>query len=732
MTRHLDAPLDLSEGWEFRRGHVARRWLAGVGGTAASELVSLPHSWNQCDTFQPGVWPYQGRGAYRRAVAELGAADSDAAWQLVAGGFYGRSEVWLNGRFLGTFDPQYLGFVCPLPGELISPEENWLGLRLDNRFRRHVLPGRRDPDFLLYGGLATRLLLRRVGPLRIVSERSGPLPRCSGSSALLRLDVQLDSRLPQQADCALRYAVVDPEETVVARGEHELAVAAASEAACNVDLAFEARRWSLEQRNLYRLDLDLWHGARRVDAASWRFGVREAELRERQGFFLNGRRVALCGVNRHESMPGFGSALPEELQRRDALQLKQLGCNFVRLAHYPQHPAFLDACDELGILVYAELASWKSVRGGAWLRAARRQLSAMIRRDRHRPSVVFWGLGNESRHRRAYVELGALAQRIDGTRPVSYAENHLHRARRRGTVGLVDVWGNNYEIELLEETCEASRSKNVLLTECMNRPDTHRGERRGEEEQLAVLEREHARLAGRPEVAGFAIWCFSDYATVYRKRFRRENGICDAWRLPKPAALLLRAWCASEPFVALWGDWRRADGGGARSTVRSIHVFTNRAPATLSLDGERVALADRAPHAIVELEFRDAELVASAGGEGETVHAHFAPWGEACRLALRADPEDAAVQAETRSFLVEVLDRDGVMVRDFAGEVGLEVSGPARLRAYSRAGTVPVAAGLGRGFVTLHGSVDAVRLHAGAHGLSGVEAGLSDLCRSRC
>ena len=158
-------------------------------------------------------------------------------------------------------------------------------------------------------------------------------------------------------------------------------------------------------------------------------------------------------------MPGFGNALPVQQHRQDALLIKQMGCNFVRLSHYPQHPAFLDACDELGILVYAEIATWKSVRTGRWLKSACRQMRDMIRRDRNHPSIILWGMGNESRSRKAYAALREIAEQEDGTRAVTYAENHLYRAKREKTVGIPDVWGCNYELDALEEGRDAESAE---------------------------------------------------------------------------------------------------------------------------------------------------------------------------------------------------------------------------------------------------------------------------------
>ena len=235
-----------------------------------------------------------------------------------------------------------------------------------------------------------------------------------------------------------------------------------------------------------------------VDEARVRFGITRAEFRPDEGFFLDGRRTELQGANRHAEIPGLGSALPAELHRRDARILKDLGCNFVRLSHYPQSPAFLDACDELGILVYAELATWKVMRSSArFQRAAQRQLRSMVLRDRHHPSVILWGIGNETRAREPFLALSALARELDPSRPVTYAENHLYRARRYRTLGIPDVWSVNYELHELEAARDASRLRAVVLTECCKHFTAVRGDDREELAQVTAIEVDWEGMASR-------------------------------------------------------------------------------------------------------------------------------------------------------------------------------------------------------------------------------------------
>ncbi len=497
---------DISDGWEFTRGRVSRRWLQGR--KRGGEAVDLPHCWNRSDTFQHGERSYSGYGAYRRALVLPEPADEQGCWRMHAEGFFGLGDIWLDGRCLTRFDGQYLGFALDLPSK-VDARRHVLALRLNNVFRRDVLPGRRDPDFLLYGGLAGRMWLEWVPAIHIHTDSVEVVstPEADGSESL-----------------ELRCSVNGPDESLSSGGvkwtvstSDGALIASTSNGAATIPAP---RCWSPQDPHLYWAEGTLENADGATDVVRVRFGITRAEFRPNHGFFLDGRRVDLHGCNRHESIPGLGNALPEELHRADAQLLNHYGCNFVRLSHYPQHPAFLDACDELGIMVYAEIASWKTVSSSrGWRRAARRQMRSMILRDRHHPSVILWGMGNESRSRKAYLELRKIARKLDPSRPVTYAENHLYRAKREKTVGIPDVWSVNYELEVLEEARDACRLKNVIASECCNFPNSVKGDDGAELTQVATLEYEWKLMEDRPFLAGHTVWSFTDYATEHRKRY---------------------------------------------------------------------------------------------------------------------------------------------------------------------------------------------------------------------
>ena len=531
--------VDLCKGWSFVRRHVRRSRLWADMPDAT--VVDLPHCWNAEDGFRDGVEYYRGPGVYTRGfrLPDLPSECQNVRWILVSEGFYGTGDVWLNGRSLAKVDGQYLGFRLDVTRELKWGADNRIALRLTNRCARHVLPGNRMPDFLLYGGLSGRLWLECVSDPCIDAETvCVTSERVAVDQATVRIAFSVAGNTSLPISCTALWRLRDSGGNLVAESKPVDIKMAAGQHRDDCAVSLRVKNpcvWSTQSPDLYIAEGVLQQGDRVLDCVKRRFGIREAGFERGKGFFLNGRRLPLRGCNRHESTPGHGNALPESVHRHDAELIKQAGMNFVRLSHYPQHPSFLDACDELGILVYAEIASWKSVRGGRWLKAACRQLHDMIQRDRNHPCVILWGMGNEARHRGAYTRLRALAHALDPTRPVTYAENHLYRARRRKTTGIPDVWGCNYELDCLEEGLRSSRLGAVIVSECSNYPHAVRGDAAQEAHQLEMIRRDIAKIESLPYVAGFALWSFNDYATLRKKRYKRHCGIVDAWRQPKQA-----------------------------------------------------------------------------------------------------------------------------------------------------------------------------------------------------
>ncbi len=722
----IETPLrirhDLSLGWEFVKGRVGHGWLRGRGD--GGEMVDLPHSWNDRDTFQYGRRSYSGFGAYRREL-DLPRPPGSGFWRLRSEGFFGIANVRLDGTLLARVDGQYLGFDIDLPGSLAAGP-HVLAVRLDNLFHRNVLPGRRDPDFLLYGGLAGRVWLEWVTAFRIEEDSVEVVctPGPEGAEILeLRCRVNGLEGSSKTSDLSWIITSADGEQ-IAASGP----VRVGEDTTVVPTMIRDPRCWSPDKPRLYWAECQLETGADPADAVRVRFGITRAEFRPRRGFFLDGTRVDLHGCNRHEAIPGFGSALPPEVQRADAELLKDYGCNFVRLSHYPQHPTFLDACDELGIMVYAEIATWKSVRSArGWRRAARRQMHDLILRDRHHPSVILWGMGNESRSRKAYSELRGIANELDPERPVTYAENNLYRARRQHTIGISDVWGLNYELDVLEDACTSSRLENVIASECCNHPISIKGDDREELTQVATLEHEWELMMDRPYLAGHAVWSMIDYATEHRKRYRRLAGLFDAWRRPKMAAELFRARYAEEPMISLFDTapgpatppsrFRRDVPAARNRGDRELHVFTNCESVRLRRDGEPLIDLEGAIHFVVPIGDAFEEISAAGSRRGSNIEARHHRYGRASRIELVAH-DGVFTPGRTITIDVAIFDDDGVTVRDWNEHVHLQAEGDARLHTYTDSGEVVMARGEGRAYLTLGSREGEVVVTAMAGGLA--------------
>jgi len=332
----------------------------------------------------------------------------------------------------------------------------------------------------------------------------------------------------------------------------------------------------------------------------------------------------------------------------------------------------------------------------------------MVLRDRHHPSVIVWGMGNESRSPKAYLEMREIARELDPARPVTYAENHLYRARREKTLGIPDVWSVNYELEALEEARDACRLRNVIASECCNHPTSVKGNDQAELTQVATLEYEWKIMADRPYLAGHAVWSFTDYATEYRKRYRRQTGLFDAWRRPKMASELFRARYADEPFVSLFVTGASDD--------RDLQVFSNCERIRLEWDHAPPVDLVGAPHHIVKLEGAFTGVTAEATRDGTTVRNELHAWGKAATVTISIDKSESK-PGRTIAVDFTICDDQGTPARDWNGQVVVAIDGDGQLFSYADAGEVEISRGEGRTYLQLGCSGGEVEIHATADGL---------------
>jgi beta-galactosidase len=555
MTRRAWIPL--AHDWRFFRGDAAGASDPGFD-DSSWQIVSVPHCFNADDTFIPTRGYYRGPAWYRCRLPDgLGHADSVRA-ALVALGAFAVTSVWLNGIHLGEFMGGFTGFAVDLPPHL-RDGSNVLALRVTNEHDPDVLPGKEIPDYNLYGGIYREMGLRVTDALHI-TERGIVVdtPSVNEGAAQVAVAVAIRNSRRVAARGILRIEVGGPDGSAVARAEAPFDVAAGGETLVSPQLPVvnNPRLWSPDAPNLYYLSTVVTDDSGVVDQDTVAFGLRWYEFDADDGFVLNGMPLKLRGVNRHQDYPGIGNALPAAFQQYDVQLIKQIGGNFVRCSHYPMHPAFLDACDRLGVLVYEEIASWQFIGGERFADNAVTMMEEMIARDRHHPSIILWGLLNEGRDAALFRRLDDTAHRCDPGRLTTYAENNPEDAVALGTAQIPDVLGLNYRTDQLDDLRDVLPGIKLFSSEHTNADAARRGQVEKEVWQMFRVMHDLNQIEAREWMAGSALWSMHDYGTDYGVVWPlQKSGVFDAWRLPKAAAIALRARWTTEPVVHIVGHW---------------------------------------------------------------------------------------------------------------------------------------------------------------------------------
>lgn len=342
--------------------------------------------------------------------------------------------------------------------------------------------------------------------------------------------------------------------------------------------------WDIENPHRYDCKVRM-QGEIGNDEASLKVGFRELHIEENK-LALNGKSLTLLGLNRHQSYPYVGYAMPKRVQEKDAYILKyELGLNAVRTSHYPQSPYFLDACDEVGLLVLEEIPGWQHIgQREDWRSKVMEDVKAMIERDYNHPSIITWGVRiNESGDdHELYTATNKLARSLDDTRPTSGV-----RCMERSEF-LEDIYTMNdfihdgsENILRTRERCTGSEKPvPYMVTEfCGHIYPTKKFD---QEERLVEHALRHGRVQSmarqKDEVLGAIGWCAFDYNTHFD--FGSGDRICyhgvmDMFRIPKFAAAVYKSQRDPKHGYVIEPLTYWARGEKNKGVVFPIHVFTN-------------------------------------------------------------------------------------------------------------------------------------------------------------
>ena len=561
----------INNDWEF-----TYRWTEEFcEGKGDHRQVRLPHTVNELPLHYADPDGYETVCGYRKRLT-LPENAEDRRIFLQFDGAAHIAAVYVNGQELAAHRCGYTCFRVEIT-DRVKQGENLIAVKLDTTENPAVPPFGFVIDYLTYGGLYRDVWLD-IRPQKLISDVFVYTPDLHTAKISCQADMG--------ANTALRFDILSPDGSVIASRTSETAEAA-------VDVP-SAKPWDIDAPTLYTCRVTLTENGKDGDVYETAFGFRTAEFRN-DGFYLNGKKLFLRGINRHQSYPYVGYAVPERLQREDVRIVKhELQCNTVRTSHYPQSRYFIDQCDREGLLVFTELPGWQHIGDEAWKEQACENLREMIIQYRNHPSIILWGVRiNESLDDDPfYTRTNAIAHELDPSRATT-GVRYLEKSNL-----LEDVYAFN-DFSHTGDNAGARQKKDVttdmskplLISECNGHMYPTKAFDTWSHRQEQALR--HARVLDAAMSdgghVGFYSWCMFDYPT--HKDFGSGDRICyhgvmDAFRNPKLAASFYASQGEEAPVLEVGASMDIGDYPGGQ--IGRIYAFTNADEIALYKNGDFV------------------------------------------------------------------------------------------------------------------------------------------------
>jgi beta-galactosidase len=695
-----------NESWTFHEGFTP----ALAKALSAGQAVSLPHNAVEMPFNYFDEKRYQRAFTYQKVLRWL-PEFAGREVSLVFDGAMADSVVYLNGEEISAHKDGYTPFEARLTGRLVEGD-NLVVVKIDGSENPEIPPFGGRIDYLTYAGIYRDVWLKVTDPVSIAN-----------------IKIETTEVLSDQKSATVRCDFSNPENLVFsgtvtatlrdANGE-KLATAHSQTSGGSVTLALEKLAglslWDIDSPVLYEISVELVSD-QGSDRYASHFGFRTAEFTA-DGFRLNGRKLKIRGLNRHQAYPYVGYAAGRSAQEKDAEIMKHtLKCNLVRTSHYPQSRWFLDHCDRIGLLVFEEIPGWQHIGGEEWKQESVKNVRRMIERDWNHPSIIIWGVRiNESRDSHDfYLETNRVAHELDTTRQTGGVRFILDSEFLEDVFTMNDFILGNEELPGQNRPRTALRSQQectgltkvvpYLITEFgghMYPTKIYDQEQRQAEHVRRHLEVLNAAY-GDANISGAIGWCMFDYNT--HKDFGSGDRICyhgvmDMFREPKFAAYVYASQCEPSEDVVMkpvtfWARGERNIGG-----VLPLIILTNcdevelRYGSLVKRVGPDRETFPHLPHPPVVIDHRHftRDELGVWGMQWEDAHfTGFVDGHAVAELDMVADPlaTTLEVKADNRTIrshdrdstrvIVQALDQVGSRMPFLNDVVSLTIDGPARV-----------------------------------------------------
>ncbi|WP_242404022.1 glycoside hydrolase family 2 protein [Formosa agariphila] len=598
------------------------------------ESINLPHTWNALDAtdLNPG---YRRSGSWYKKELAISNIENNKLYQLYFEGVNINSEVYVNGQKAGGHIGGYIGFTIDIT-EFIKSGKNDIVIRVDNSYDPEVIPSQKS-DFFIFGGITRDVWLETI-PKQHLSELKITTPKVSENEAELLATVAINNL--NNSNLKVQANLLDAQGVTVVSSVFKIKNNTAKIHFRNIK---NPKLWDTEHPNLYTLKVALLEKGDVIDSVQNRVGFRWFEFKDHGAFYLNGKRVLLRGTHRHEEHAGVGAAMSNMQHRKDMELIKDMGANFVRLAHYPQDPEVYKACDELGLLIWDELP-W--CRGGlgneTWKTNTKNMLTEIINQNYNHPSIIIWSLGNEmywlpdfengddtDKMNSFLTELNDLAHQLDPSRKTAirkyYEGSHIvdvfspsiwsgwYSGSYKSYQKAIDTYKKEYPHFLHAEYGGSSHvgrhTENPVTGEGKIQSDGWEEEivqtdvaniaQIGDwsENYIVDLFDWHLRISENDEnFVGNVQWAFKDFGTPLRPEnaipYMNQKGLVDRAGNPKDAFYVFKSYWSKEPFTYIESHtWTERQG--PKDLARDISVYSNCPEVELFLNGKSLGVKKR-------------------------------------------------------------------------------------------------------------------------------------------
>lgn len=414
-----------NNGWLYYKGNLKNAETPGFK-TTGWQSVQLPHGIDILPEEASGGINYKGIVWYRKKFSiPAGIATKKISLHFEA--IMGKCKIWLNGQLIREHKGGYLPVIIDLPQPLLTTkQENLIAVIADNSDDNTYPPGKEEKnlDFCYFGGIYRDAWLIATNDIFVTNSNQVNKPAGGGvfvhyenvskekATVKIATDIANSSNVPTSVmlESTIKYG----DNIIIATASKEIAIAA--KAAATAEQSFDIvnpKLWNPETPFLYKLYTVVKDRHNNIiDGFYQNIGIRSIEFRAKEGLYLNGElyKDKLVGVNRHQDYAYIGNAVPNNLHWRDAKLLREAGVKVIRASHYPQDPAFMDACDAMGIFIIVPNPGWQYWNNApSFATLMYDDIRQMIRRDRNHPSVIMWEpVPNETYY------------------PVEYAKNAYH------------------------------------------------------------------------------------------------------------------------------------------------------------------------------------------------------------------------------------------------------------------------------------------------------------------